>query len=88
MLGPYLFALYRTMTDHCRKSCGTDQKCYNRCYLVACQKVLKKIDQEISDIGKIEKEKKRKEKIKKLNKEKIKWQKKAKKYSDRMRYEK
>jgi len=69
VIGPALVAYYRYTTDKCRKSCGSDQRCYNQCYLMVSKKVISIIQQDIKNTKKIEDEKKRNRRTKSLNKE-------------------
>lgn len=81
-VGPILLLIYRYATDKCRKSCGSDQQCYNRCYENACEKVLTKIQQEMQKAKQMPEGFKKNSKIRSLNRELSKWTKRRNKYKN------
>ncbi len=80
------YAVYRLLTDKCRKTCGTNQVCYNTCYYNASKKVSGKIQEEIkrANSNKEYTPEKKNRKIKALRKELSKWEIRASKYKEKI----
>lgn len=83
-----LMYLYRHLTDTCIKRCGGPQAtrvCYNNCYATAAQKVVVKIQSELTKAKSIsgDNEKKKAKAIAKLQSELAKWQDKVQMYKER-----
>jgi len=72
--GIVMMFIYRYATDKCRKACGSDRVCYNKCYYIQCKQVVETIKKDLKNLKKIEDPKKRLKIEKKLKKELKTWE--------------
>ncbi len=82
--GALMVYIYRHVTDKCRKSCGSDAQCYNKCYYINCKKVVEIIKSDLKKINTITDPKKRESIKKKLTKELKVWTDRMNKYKERL----
>jgi len=75
---------YRYNSDKCRKHCGKDEQCYNKCYLQASEGVVKQIQKEIGNLSKVKNPEVKAKTKKKLEKELKKWKERTQKYKSRL----
>mgnify|MGYP006899563318 CR=1 FL=1 len=68
-IGVMFVYIYRYGTDKCRKACGSNTQCYNKCYYVECEKVISLIQTDIKNLKNITDPSKRKRVEKALRKE-------------------
>lgn len=79
--------MYRRVTDPCQNQCRgkVNQKaCISKCYMNACEFVIKKIKRDIADLSKLKDKDKRDKMKKKLMKEMDKWVKKRNEYKTKL----